>query len=106
MKIKHTIQCDGSEVLVHETDTGVYQVSIRAHNNPLGQGNALQTFSNMDEAVASAERFCQLHAIAKANGYHLEQDHFVRPDKPGHHVGQLLAEGKSAEELEQLLTAP
>jgi hypothetical protein len=63
----------------------------------------LETFSRLEEAIVAAEHFCKLHAAAKEQGYHLEEGYFVRPDKPKHHVGQLLQERKSPEELALLM---
>jgi hypothetical protein len=101
--IRHSITCDGSEVLVHEVDPGSYQVNIQSNVNPLGKGNVLETFSRLEEAIVAAENFCKLHATAKEKGYYLENGHFVKPDRPKIHVGKLLQDKKEPEQLLQLL---
>jgi hypothetical protein len=103
MTIRHRITCDGSEVLVRESDPNTYQVSIQAKVNPLGQGNVLETFPRLEEAIVAAEHFCKLHAAAKEKGYYLENGHFVKPDHPKIHVGQLLQERKHPDQLTALL---
>jgi hypothetical protein len=104
MTIRHSISCDdGSEVLVREASTDSYQVTIQAQNNPLSQGNVLETFPKLEEAIVAAEHFCKLHAAAKGKGYYLENGHFVKPDRPKIHVGQLLQERKDPDQLAELL---
>ncbi|WP_240421891.1 hypothetical protein [Paenibacillus periandrae] len=103
MTIKHSITCEGSDVLVHETESNSYQVSIQSKSNPLGKGNVLETFTRLEEAIVAAEHFCKLHAAAKEKGYYLENGHFVKPDRPKLHVGQLLNERKEPEQFLQLL---
>ncbi|NHN29736.1 hypothetical protein [Paenibacillus agricola] len=103
MTIRHTITCDDSEVLVREIDPKSYQVSIQAQVNPLGKGNVLETFPKLEEAIVAAEHFCKLHTAAKSKGYYLENGHFVKPDRPKIHVGQLLNERKDPEAMLQLL---
>ncbi|TDF95509.1 hypothetical protein [Paenibacillus piri] len=105
MTIRHSIACDGSDVLVRETGLRSFEVSIQARINPLGKGNVLETFAGLEEAVAAAEHFCKLHAAAKEQGYHLEEGYFVKVDKPKHHVGRLLQERKSPDDLAALLLA-
>jgi hypothetical protein len=103
MTIRHKITCDSSEVLVREADPNSYQVSIQALVNPLGKGNVLETFPRLEEAIVAAENFCKLHSIAREKGYYLENGHFVKPDRPKIHVGQLLNERKDPEKLAELL---
>ncbi|MFH5186384.1 hypothetical protein ACHHV8_29310 [Paenibacillus sp. TAB 01] len=104
MTIKHSIPCEGSEVTVRHTGTDTYQVSIQAvSNNPLGTGNVLETFSNLDEAIQAAELFCRLHTTAKEMGYYLDNGHFIKPDRPKLHIGTLLQEGTPPERLSLLL---
>jgi hypothetical protein len=103
MTIRHTITCDGSEVLVREANPNSYQVSIQAQANPLGKGNVLETFLKLEEAIVAAEHFCKLYTAAKTKGYYLENGHFVKPDRPKLHVGQLLNERKDPEEMLLLL---
>ncbi|MFE5321053.1 hypothetical protein ACFQ88_20315 [Paenibacillus sp. NPDC056579] len=99
MTVKHSIPCEGSEVSVRETDKQTYQVTIQAQVNPLGKGNVLETFPSLEEAIQAAELFCKLHAAAKLKGYHLEEGHFVKPDRPRLHVGLLLYKKTMPEEL-------
>ncbi|MBP1153911.1 MULTISPECIES: hypothetical protein [unclassified Paenibacillus] len=80
MTVKHKIKCNGSEVLVREAEDKTYQLSIQATNNPLGFGNVLETFSDIETAIKGAELFCKLLAEKKEDGYHLENDEFVKAD--------------------------
>lgn len=99
MTIKHTIPCEGSEVYVRETDAHTFQVSIQSQVNPLGTGNVLETFPTLEQATQAAELFCKLYAAAKQQGYHLEEGHFVKPDRPRLHVGLLLYRNMEPEQL-------
>lgn len=99
MTVKHSIPCEGSEVSVRETDKQTYQVSIQAQVNPLGTGNVLETFPTLEEAIQAAELFCKLHTAAKEKGYHLEEGHFVKPDRPSIHVGLLLYKKTMPEDM-------
>ncbi|GAA4868910.1 hypothetical protein GCM10023310_55750 [Paenibacillus vulneris] len=103
MTVKHSIPCGGNEVSVRQTDSDKFQVTIQSQVNPLGTGNVLETFSNLDDAIQAAELFCKLHAAAKELGYHLEDGHFVKPDRPKLHVGMLLHEQTMPDELVLLL---
>ncbi|WP_028549950.1 hypothetical protein [Paenibacillus sp. UNC451MF] len=103
MTVKHSIPCGGNEVTVRQLDMDKYQVTIQSQVNPLGTGNVLETFSGLDEAIQAADLFCKLHAAAKEMGYHLEDGHFVKPDRPKLHVGMLLQEQTMPDELIVLL---
>ncbi|MDO3678513.1 hypothetical protein [Paenibacillus ehimensis] len=80
MKVKHSIKCHGSEVLVRE-EGGKYHLSIQAAANPLGSGNVLETFSDKEEAIRAAEQFCKMLTAAKEHGYYLDNGHFVKPER-------------------------
>ncbi|UUZ81552.1 hypothetical protein LJK88_44175 [Paenibacillus sp. P26] len=81
MTVKHSIKCQGSEILVRETEEGQYHVAIQASNNPLGYGNVLETFADQEKAIRAAEQFCKQLAAAKERGYYLEEGHFVKPER-------------------------
>jgi hypothetical protein len=103
MTIRHSIECDNSNVWVRETGPESYEVSIQAQVNPLGNGNVLETFSRLEEAIVAAEHFCTLYTTAKEQGYHLEGAYFVKVDRPKHHVGHLLKERKSPDAFSLML---
>ncbi|SDE07728.1 hypothetical protein SAMN02799630_04637 [Paenibacillus sp. UNCCL117] len=89
MTVKHLIKCHGSEVLVREAD-GSYILSIQSSTNPLGFGSTLETFSDKEEAIQAAEKFCTLLSAAKERGYYLENGYFAKPDKEKLSVKQCL----------------
>lgn len=102
MTVKHKIKCNGSEVLVREAEDKTYQLSIQATTNPLGFGNVLATFSDIETAKKGAELFCILMAEMKEDGYHLENDHFVKADRDKIPVANCLRERMSEEDWKKL----
>lgn len=81
MTVKHSIKCQGSEILVRVADDGNFHLAIQATSNPLGYGNVLETFSDVAEAIRAAEQFCKMLTAAKERGYYLEEGNFVKPEK-------------------------
>lgn len=103
MTVKHKIKCHGSEVLVREAEAGKYQLSIQAMTNPLGFGNVLETFTDADTAIKAAELFCNLLLELKEDGYHLENDHFVKEGRDHIPVAECLRERMSEEGWKELM---
>ncbi|MCZ8519696.1 MULTISPECIES: hypothetical protein [Paenibacillus] len=103
MTVKHSIKCSGSEVLVRETPEKQYILAIQSTTNPLGFGNVLETFTDKEEAIRSAELFCRSLSAAKERGYYLENGHFVKPERERIPVAACFHEGQTEEGwIEQL----
>lgn len=81
MTVKHSIKCQGSEILVRETGEGMYDLAIQAMSNPLGYGNVLESFPDMEQAIRAADQFCKMLTAAQKQGYYLEEGHFVKPER-------------------------
>ncbi|GGG09092.1 hypothetical protein [Paenibacillus abyssi] len=106
MTIKYRISCFDSEILVKETKedgTPAFQVSIQHAANPLGFGNVLASYATEDQAILQANQFCRFYTKAKEQGYYLQSDCFVKPDKRDIPVSDVLENCNSEEDINRLL---
>ncbi|GIP34054.1 hypothetical protein [Paenibacillus sp. J2TS4] len=81
VSVLYNIPCFDSEVMVKEIDEGAYELAIQSTANPLGLGNALETYPSREQAVRAAEHFCKLYTLAREQGYYLKERSFVKPDR-------------------------
>lgn len=83
MTIKHRATCFDNEVIVKQLDEGetTFQVSIQSAVNPLSVGNKLASYLTLEEAVGKLEQFCSFYSLARARGYYLKGEIFIKPEQ-------------------------
>ncbi|RUS47792.1 hypothetical protein [Cohnella sp. AR92] len=102
MSVRYELRCFECDILVRQNEDS-YQVSIQSLSNPLGRGNPIADYGTESEAVAAADRFCQLYSLAREHDYFLQGSYFRRGEHSSFSVIQLLESRTSPEELLKLL---
>ncbi|MFC4777114.1 hypothetical protein ACFO9Q_09985 [Paenibacillus sp. GCM10023252] len=105
MTIKYRTPCFGSELIVKEIgeEEKLFQVCIQSATNPLGTGNKLGIYNDLDYAITQLNRFCKMYTLAREGGYHLSGDRLTKHDKPDILVSSVLDDDVTEDQLRSLL---
>jgi hypothetical protein len=102
MTIKYQIRCTESDIYVLEKDDGFY-LTIGSRVNPLSFGNKLADYNSLEKAIEAADKFCEVYALTKEFGYHLQSTEFHKDGMPSISVPKLLQLNLSCEAMKNML---
>jgi hypothetical protein len=102
MTIKYQIRCTESDIYVLEKDDGFY-LTIGSRVNPLSFGNKLADYNSLEKAIEAADKFCEVYALTKEFGYHLQSTEFHKEGMKSFSVPKLLDSDLTQEAMRELL---
>lgn len=81
MAVKHRIPFGDCDILVDQKGEQTFHVTIQARTNPLSKGNLLKICDEEEAAVQAAELFFKVYTKAKENGYYLQEQQLIKPNR-------------------------